>query len=161
MGPNAPVIPTTEALEAETLERANSYAVVFQDRYGIEIDASRAVGLDAANTGGEPNTLASTIAPVPDTEQFYEDGYQVFGYLSVEVDAVEKVTGLPVDAYLIACPEESGDCLALPANGEKVLELKMDFTTLEESVAPTAFYETGSVRACWRWRRVRYCTRVF
>lgn len=158
------VVNTTDpALIQEALGEANALAEIFSNDFGVTIDASKAVGLDATLVGGEAGKLASSMAPAIDEEQFYNDRL-VLGVLSVDHDNIAKFTGLPVDGYLITCVTEKWDCVAVSATTKEEIPINPATMYIEASTVegPVAFYEQGSIGGCFKvYDDVKVCVSLF
>ena len=156
------VFPTNEALAAQTVEVATTYANTFQSAYKVKLDPSRAIGLDGNLVSGETSgRLVSTIAPVSDTNQFYGSDRQVFGYIGFD-STTQPLKGLgQKNAYLIACNTTAQECVAVPESGEPI-PVNAEFETLSTIVdVPFATYEKGSIKACFTVHNVKVCIVVF
>jgi hypothetical protein len=159
----ANAIPTNAALEQQTTTYAKSQADAFSAAYNVSVDASRAVGLDAALVGGESGQLASTMAPVKSPDQHYRD-WLVYGYLSINHPSLAEHTKLAMEAYLIACVPEKQDCWAVPVKGDPI-PIDPALITLEKLPTPVeipiAAYEQGSIGGCFYVLGVKICVKVF
>jgi len=158
-------LPLDPSLEDQKNMDANQQSGNFKEKYGIQLDPTRAAGLQASYMGGESLTLASVAVPAVDNKQYYTDRSkverQVIGSFSVEDTRIAGFTKLNTGMYMIACNPEKNDCLAVDLNQEEIQLDGLYAAKLPVIDTPIVGYEQGSLVICAYYRNVQYCIKIF
>ena len=171
---------TPVPVDQQAVQVASTVAAQVSENFGVQVNPTGAVGLDAVHVNGTAGEMAAWAAPVTDEHQTYTDRSHlrrevagVFGIRSPNVHletviffnkANIQYPALPEGRYMIACyTPRPNDCIAVSMQGEEfqIRPGSIEILTIEPVSTPSVEYIQGSIYKCFRIVRRRICIRIF